>query len=159
MLLLPHPADKQAMKTRPIALIAILSSCLSLALSAEEVTKKTLPKICPKLEIKKTEAKGGCLEIEINIPANEARFKRLLQAWFVISDKDGRLALRVPVRIIEIDGVKRFYVDASPEMIRNARLDLDCKMGDPTMNSLDTVTLVLPSLLGVDSAPVKSGPR
>ena len=138
------------MKTRPIALIAILSSCLSLVLPAEEVTKETLPDICPKLEIKKTEAKAGWLQIEINIPANEVRLQRLFQAWFIISDKEGELVLRVPIRIIKIDGVKRIHVDASPEMIKNARIELDCKMKDPTMNSLDTVTLALPSLVGIN---------
>ncbi len=136
------------MKTRPIALIAIISSCLSLILPAEEVTAKTLPDICPKLEIKKTETKAGWLQLEINIPANEVRLQRLFQAWFIISDQDGELALRVPIQIIRIDGVKRIHVDASPEMIKNARIELDCKEKDPTMNSLDTVTLVLPSLVG-----------
>ena len=58
--------------------------------------------------------------------------------------------MRVPIRIIEINGVKRIYVDATPEMIKNARINLDCKMKDPTMNSLDTVTLVLPSLVGTN---------
>ena len=136
------------MKTKLTALIAILSSCLSL--SAEEVTKETLPSICPKLEIKKQETKHGWVAIEINIPAAEIRFQRLFQAWFIISDKKGELALRVPIRIIEINGVKRIYVDATPEMLKNARIDLDCKMKDPTMNSLDSVTLVLPSLVGTN---------
>jgi len=137
----------KVMKGKPSALIAILSFCLSLALAAEEVTEKTLPDICPKLEIKKQGQDPHWLQIEINIPANEVRFKRLFQAWFIISDKEGGLALRVPIRIIKIDGVKRIYVDASPDMIQNAKIELDCKMEDPTMSSLDTVTLVLPSLV------------
>ena len=138
------------MKVRSIAIIAILSSCLSLALSADEVTKKSLPDICPKLEIKTREVNAGCRGIEINIPANEVRFQRLFQAWYIISDKKGELVFRVPINIINIDGVKRISVDASPEMIKNARIDLDCKMKDPTMSNLDVVSLVLPSLLDIN---------
>jgi len=146
------------MKVTITAIIAIFSSCLSLPLSADEVTRKSLPDLCPKLEIRTREVNAACRGIEINIPANEVRFKRLFQAWFVVSDKNGELALRVPIQIVNLDGVRRISVDASPEILRNARIDLDCKMKDPTMSSLDTVTLVLPSLVGPnDSSEEKGG--
>ncbi len=138
------------MKVRSIVIIAILSSCLSLALSADEVTKKSLPDICPKLEIKTREINAGCRSIEINMPADEVRFRRLFQAWYIISDKKGELVFRVPINITNIDGVKRISVDASPEMIKNARIVLDCNWKDSSRSSLDVVTLVLPSLLGIN---------
>ena len=134
------------MKTRTTALVAIIMSCLSLFVSAEEITKETLTKICPKLEIKKKGLDSELIMIEINIPAAEARFKRLFQAWLIITDQAGNLALRTPMLINTSDGAKRISVDLSPEMLKNARIDLDCKK-DPTMSILDTTTLVLPSLV------------
>ncbi len=139
------------MKTKSIALIGVLLFTLSLTLWADEVTKKTLPDICPKLEIKKYGSDPRLLMVEINIPANEVRFKRLFQAWFIITDKEGGLALRVPIQIREIAGMKQISVDATPEMLKNAKIVLDCKMKDSTINSLDTVTLVLPSLLDINN--------
>lgn len=138
------------MKVRFTAIVAIVSFCLSLALSADEVTKKTLPDICPKLEIKTSKVNANCHSIEVNIPASEVRFQHLLQAWFIILDEDGDLVLRVPIHITNIDGVKRIAVDASPEMIKNAKIHLDCKRKDPTLSSLDVVILVLPSLLDLN---------
>jgi hypothetical protein len=143
------------MQVRPIAPIAILWFCLSLILPAEEVTKETLPDICPKLEIKTTVVNADCRGIEINIPADEVRFKRLFQAWFIIREEKGEIVLRVPVRIIEIDGVKRIHVDASPDLIKNAIIQLDFNAKDPTTSFLDTLTLVLPSLVGINKLPVE----
>lgn len=129
--------------------LAILSFFLPITLSAEEVTKETLPKICPKLEIRKTEAKGGWLEIEIRIPANDVRFERLFQAWFTIKDDKQEPVSMSLIRIVESEGVKRLYAYATPEMLKNSKIRLDFKSKDPTISFLDTMTLVLPSLVDI----------
>lgn len=139
------------MSLKNTLVVIILACSLSFACAENEVTKETLQKICPKLEIKKMKTEAGWLGTEIQIPAAEVRFQRLFQAWFIITEKNGEIALRIPIRIIEIDGVKKLLVDASPEMLENARIQLDCKFKDPSMSSLDTVILVLPSLLGISN--------
>ena len=140
---------KMRLKSIALVAVAVFSACVSLAYSGEKVTKETLEKICPELEVSKRSIAGGTLAVEINVPASEARLERLFQAWLTISGKDQELSLRVPVRIIEVKGAKRIFFDASPAMLKNAKLALDCKREDPAVSSRDTWNLDLPSLLGI----------
>jgi len=141
------------MKKKNTALLAslVLSSLATSLSSAEQITKDSLLDICPKVKIEKREIPSGALSIEINVPADETRLERLFQAWFVISGEDGKLALRLPVRIFEIEDVKRIYILGDREMLRNASIELDCKWPEPGRSSLDTLVLDLPSLLSLQA--------
>lgn len=135
------------MKINLVPILVLLACCLTVALRAEEVTRETMPTICPKLQINQTVAEDGVRGIEIKIPANELRLQRLFQTWFIISDAKGAMVLRVPMKIVDADGAKTLNVDVSPEMLKHARIALDCFHKDPKMSSIDQVTLVLPSML------------